>query len=184
LAVLKYVMPLPGKQWRHLTFGTHNSWLPGDPRGFRDRHHKLHSSGDHRNPPPAGEYAKLNEHARQISGRPVLLEQAHRQIVLRSIYEKLHQLDHRCVVAACCAMHVHVLVELPDDLPEIKKITGKLKRSASTAIRDQMPGRIWARGGNYEPVKNKAHQRAVYQYILRHRKAWVWSYKSGQYYND
>ena len=177
-------MPLSGKQWRHITFGTHNSWLPGDPRGFRDHDHRLHSSGDHRNPPPTGQYVKLHQRAQQISEQPVVIEPSNRLIVLSTICDKLNQLDHRFIVIACCAMHVHVLVELPNYLPEIKKIAGKLKRSTSVALQDKMPSRIWARGGNYEPVKTQSHQRAVYQYILRHRKAWVWSQKTGAFYNE
>jgi hypothetical protein len=50
-------MPLPGMAWRHLVIFTHNSWLPGDPRGFRSQNHKILSSGDYKNPPPPGEHA-------------------------------------------------------------------------------------------------------------------------------
>ena len=28
-------MPEEGKRWRHVIISTLNSWLPGDPRGFR-----------------------------------------------------------------------------------------------------------------------------------------------------
>ena len=28
-------------------FGTYSSWLPGDARGFRNRDHRIHSSGDY-----------------------------------------------------------------------------------------------------------------------------------------
>jgi len=177
-------MPLPGKQWRHITFGTHNSWLPGDPRGFRDHNHRLHSSGDHRHPPPTGEYAKLNQYAKQISSTPLLINKSNQWVVLHAIKTKLEQLNHRSIAIACCGMHVHILAELPECLPEIKNITGKFKRSASLALHDSLPGRIWARGGNYEPVKTQSHQQATYAYILRHRKAWVWSETTGEIYND
>src|SRR5262249_17500638 len=51
-------MPAEGKLWRHVIISTLNSWLPGDPRGFRAVNHKIHSSGDYKNPPP-GEHAGL-----------------------------------------------------------------------------------------------------------------------------
>ncbi|MBL4700694.1 MAG: hypothetical protein JKX85_05485 [Phycisphaeraceae bacterium] len=104
-------MPLTGKQWRHITFGTHNSWLPGDPRGFRDHNHRLHSSGDHRLVPPAGEYAKLNQYAKQISSTPLLINKPNQWVVLHAIKTKLEPLDHRHIAIACCGMHVHILVE-------------------------------------------------------------------------
>jgi hypothetical protein len=53
-------MPKPGMRWRHCVIGTHNSWLPGDPRGFRAIDHKIHSSGDYKNPPPEGEHSGLH----------------------------------------------------------------------------------------------------------------------------
>ncbi|HEX3314753.1 MAG TPA: hypothetical protein VHR72_07680 [Gemmataceae bacterium] len=33
---------------QHLS--TYGSWLPGNPRGFRSRKHRIHSSGDYKNP--------------------------------------------------------------------------------------------------------------------------------------
>ncbi|MFG0250985.1 MAG: hypothetical protein ACF8OB_19050, partial [Phycisphaeraceae bacterium JB051] len=96
---------------------------------------------------------------------------------------KLDGLNHRYVIIASCAMHVHVLVELPDFLPELKKVTGQLKRTASHAIRHSIPGRVWARDGNYEPVETIEHQRAVYDYLKRHKKAYVWTQKSGVFFN-
>lgn len=76
-------------------------------------------------------------------------------------------------------MHVHVLVELPDDGKLIRRFVGQLKRTASHAIRETYPGRVWARGGNDEPVITRSHQRAVYDYLYRHDKAWVWTARDG-----
>ncbi len=53
-------MPTPGKCWWHNILSTHGSWLPGNPRGFRSRNHRIHSSGDYKNPPPLGEHAGLH----------------------------------------------------------------------------------------------------------------------------
>jgi REP element-mobilizing transposase RayT len=105
-------------------------------------------------------------------------------VVLHAIHDKLQKLGHRYVIIASCAKHVHVLAELPDDVPQIRRFMGQLKRTASHSLRDSIPGRVWARGGNFEPVETKAHQRAVFEYLLRHRKAWVWSEKTGVVFND
>lgn len=66
-------MPRPGKRWRFVTVGTLNAWLPGDPRGWRSRHHKRHSSGDYKNPPPPGEHEGLYRYCKQRSGKPVVI---------------------------------------------------------------------------------------------------------------
>ena len=66
-------MPTPGKQWRHVVFTTLGSWLPGDPRGFRTREHKVHSSGDYKKPPPNGEHAELFKYSKEITPEKVLL---------------------------------------------------------------------------------------------------------------
>ncbi|HCD34957.1 MAG TPA: hypothetical protein DER01_21300 [Phycisphaerales bacterium] len=176
-------MPLPGKIWRHITFGTYNSWLPGDPRGFRDHDHRVHSGGDHRCQPPQGEHDGLHEYAKRHSGKPIVIRKADRLIVLQSIRRKLDSMEHRFVIIASCAMHVHVLVELPDDGKLIRRFVGQLKRTASHALRNVSPGRVWARGGNHEPVVTRAHHRAVYDYLRRHDKAWVWTLKDGVFFN-
>ena len=49
-------MPKPEMIWRHVVISTHGNWLPGDPRGFRTRHHLEHVEGDYRNPPTPGIY--------------------------------------------------------------------------------------------------------------------------------
>ena len=40
--------------WYHVNGNTYGTWLPGDERGWRSRHHKVHVNGDYKNPPPPG----------------------------------------------------------------------------------------------------------------------------------
>ena len=40
--------------WYHVVLTTYGAWLPGDPRGFRTRHHREHVPGDYKAPPPVG----------------------------------------------------------------------------------------------------------------------------------
>ena len=48
-------------RWFHVILGTYGSWLPGDPRGFRTRHHRDHVDGDYKSPPPPGIYEHFHE---------------------------------------------------------------------------------------------------------------------------
>lgn len=170
-------MPKPGMRWRHVVISTYGSWLPGDPRGFRSKDHKIHSSGDYKKPPPVGEHAGLHIYSKRISGDPIVIPRPLRLTVGHAILAKLKKLNHECLVISVAGMHAHIQVELPDDLSRIRHIIGQCKTVASHAIRDQLPGRVWARDGAYKPIDTIEYQRSVYTYILSQADAWIWSYK-------
>jgi hypothetical protein len=75
-------------------------------------------------------------------------------------------------------MHAHIQVELPDDPSIIRHIIGQCKTESSHAIRDQLPGRVWARDGAYKPIDTVEYQRKVFKYILDQEDAWIWSYRN------
>jgi hypothetical protein len=66
-------MPRPGHRWYHVTINTYGTWLPGDPRGFHSRGHRVHSSGDYREPPPEREHAGLHRWSKERSAASVSL---------------------------------------------------------------------------------------------------------------
>jgi REP element-mobilizing transposase RayT len=170
-------MPTEGKRWRHVVISTLNSWLPGDPRGFRTVDHKIHSSGDYKNPPPPGEHAGLHRYSKKISGDPVMVNEELRETIGMVMVNEMNRLSHRILAIAVAATHCHLLVELPDDLKEIRKIIGECKRKASVAVRKHLPGRVWAHDGKYGKVDTVEHHRNTFNYILNQEGAWVWSYK-------
>lgn len=172
-------MPAPGQAWRHVVISTLGSWLPGDPRGWRSRGHKRHSSGDYKNPPPAGEYALLHRYNERLSAKRIVIPRKARADVGRAIVALLCSEGHRLLVMSVGGMHAHLLVELPDNVRRIKAIVGHAKSKSSRAVKHILPGSIWARGGRFEKIKDRAHHRNVYNYILtrQERGTWVWSYK-------
>ena len=172
-------MPTPGKRWYHVTIGTHNSWLPGDPRGFRSREHKIHSSGDHKNPPPKDEHAGLHCFSESISGKPAILATEWRGIVCDRIVQTLLRRGHRVLIASVSGMHVHLLAELPKARSQARHETGIAKKSASQAISQHFEGRIWARGCGLKPIRDEEHQRNTFHYIERHahERAFVWTFQ-------
>jgi len=79
--------------WWHLVQGTHRSWLPGDPRGFRSRRHRRHSSGDYRTPPPAGEHEGLHRAAENDPTPAVCIPFEHREAVVDAWREACRRRD-------------------------------------------------------------------------------------------
>jgi REP element-mobilizing transposase RayT len=175
-------MSRPGHIWRHVTIGTKNSWLPGDPRGWRSKRHRRHSSGDYRNPPPADEYAAIFHHSRRHSAPKVVIPVDSRQVVGRMILKKLQQYGHRVLAIAVGPVHTHLLAELPRDPASAKRVIGLCKSASSHAVRRLLPGAVWAHQGSYEPIRDHAHQHNTYQYILDHidEGAWTWSFRDGE----
>lgn len=170
-------MPLPDKQWRHVIINTRCSWLHGDRRGFRSRGHRIHSSGDYKNPPPIQEHQGLRRFHQFRSGPPVMLPKAVFQTIIRGFVEKLRAEGHRVLAVSISDRHLHALVELPNDRSEIRRIIGKCKQRASHAARRQLPGGIWSEGGEYKPILDRSHHRNVFNYIRTKQESWalIWS---------
>jgi hypothetical protein len=172
-------MPDPGMLWRHVIVNTLGTWLHGDERGFRSRKHRIHSAGDYRDPPPPGEHAGLHEYHQARSCGEVTLEHALRPTVGGALLARLLERHYRVLALAVGKVHAHALVELPEGLSAVKSIIGDAKRRSSRAVRDQLPGSIWAAGGTFKIVESDAHLLAANDYILYDQGpgAWTWSFK-------
>ena len=173
-------MPRPGMQWRHVVFSTHNSWLPGSPLGFRNRDHRIHSSGDYKNPPPLGEHAGLHRYAKKISGEPVVIPAELREQIGRAMIAEFKKHDCRILAIAVASNHVHILAEMPEETEKYRAIIGRCKTAACHAVKEKMPGRIWCRNATYKLIKDEEHHRNTYRYLLNQKDAWVWSYTQEQ----
>jgi len=172
-------MPRSGMAWRHVVISTLNSWHHGDARGFRSRGHRIHSSGDYKNPPPVGEHAGLLRYQKSISGDAIDLAEDIRSVVGRSIVAVLLEMNFRLLAAAVVDRHAHVVVELPFELATVKRIIGEAKRKSSRSAKKWMPGRIWSAGGTYKLVTNRSHLKNATDYVLYEQgdDAWTCSFK-------
>ena len=166
-------------QWRHIVVNTKCSWLHGDPRGFRDRDHRLHSSGDYKDPPPAGEHARLFRYYKQRSGEPVDLDVEARILICRAFVLKWQSLGYRVIACAVARRHLHAVVEGPYDYDELIKEVGKCKQKASHAVRHLIPGTIWAANGHLKRIRNTGHFRNSYKYVRTRQEVGtvVWSHR-------
>lgn len=172
-------MPTVNKCWRHGIIGTHGSWLPGSPRGWRSRGHRVHSSGDYRQPPPEDEHEGLYAFQLKQCPEAVTINKALREVVGKAFRDELVEQEHRVLAIAVSGQHCHFLAELPVAKKEMQASVGHAKRKLSRAMKGQMPGAVWAAGGKFIVIDNEAYQRSVFEYIARHKQqgAWVWTFR-------
>ncbi|HET6246233.1 MAG TPA: hypothetical protein VFE47_00905 [Tepidisphaeraceae bacterium] len=162
-------MPRFEHLWRHVIINTHSSWLHGDARGFRTRKHRIHSTGDYKNPPPAGEHAGLYIYQDGKSRMEVHIGYGERAIIGRAFVAYLREKGYTVLAVAITKMHGHALVEVPRELARVKQIIGQAKRFSSRAVEKQMPGSVWSAGGQYKPVTDRDHCENTHDYIIFER---------------
>jgi REP element-mobilizing transposase RayT len=160
-----------------------NSWHHGDQRGFRSRGHRIHSSGDYKNRPPAGEHEGLKQYQSEISGEPIDISAALRACVGQTIVAALLGMNNRILAASVGDRHSHIVVEMPIDLPAVKRIFGQAKRKSSRSVKDRLPGSVWGAVGTYKWVKDREHLENAVDYVLYEQgdDAWTWSFRDGNH---
>ncbi len=173
----------PQLAWYHVMFSTYGSWLYGDPRGFRTRHHREHVEGDYKNPPPEGLYADKERRSRALLKQaPVSLPVPLRAVVGTSIKERLEGLGYLVIALTVTAQHVHVLVKLP--LGDVREHIGVAKKHAWFVLRQQhlWRGKLWGKRCQCVLVRDRTHQLNVYRYIGKHvdEGGWVWLWEHKQ----
>jgi hypothetical protein len=162
--------------------GTRCSWLHGDRRGFRDRRHRTHSSGDYKNPPPESEHAGMRQYYAKRSREPVDFDLEVRVQVSRAFVQKMLKLGFRIIACSVGKRHLHALVELVGDYHERRKVVGKCKQKASHAVRLLLPGTVWSGGGEFRKIKDARHLENAYDYIRTKQEAGtiVWSHRADE----
>lgn len=167
-------MPTRWDNWVHAIVSTYGTWLPGDPRGFRDHGHRVHSSGDYKRPPPPGEHAGLHRYAKRRAGPEVVIPPALREPIAGAFAEKL--IEVRCPprTVAVGKVHGHALVRV--GRANAKPIIGRAKQAASHRVRVELPGNIWAQGCHVVRIEDEGHYRWVIGYIERYAEegAAIW----------
>lgn len=181
--------------WIHCNGNTYGSWLRGDRRGWRSRHHREHCVGDYRNPPAPGAYDGLLRQSvtgmRQAGRTKVLLAPPARAVAARVMGEAL--LWHEVELIDLCVdrVHFHVLARFApvDGRPlragvsadrSWRHLVGIAKKRAARALSDLglVPvGGVWGKRSGARPLRDRAHQVAVARYIPEHARkgAVVWS---------
>ena len=96
--------------WRHAIINTKCTWLHGDPRGFRSRKHRIHSTGDYKMPPPPGEHEGLHAYQVGKSGAEIHIARAEQAIIGCALRDYLDKQGYKALAVAVTKTHAHVLV--------------------------------------------------------------------------
>ena len=140
----------------HTTAHTYGTWLRGDPRGWRARHHREHVEGDYRKPPPEGKYDALHEYAKSLMKRdPVKIDDAPIcKFILERLFERFQQFNIPVPIACFDGIHAHALMQCRDHNPRI--VMGIAKQYATAQLKRRWNAYVEARDALL-----KAHGSAV-----------------------
>ena len=166
--------------WFHAILSTYGSWLYGDSRGFRTRHHREHVDGDYKNRPPKGMYASQERRSRNsLKQEPVVFPSHLRQVVGEALQDKLTRLGAWVQIESVSGQHVHMLVKMRPSLA--RKWLGIAKMHTSFELKKHdWRGKVWGVRCRTERVRDKVHQTNAFLYIQRHadQGAWVGVWKA------
>src|SRR5271170_52478 len=71
----------PWRCWYHCMCNTYGTWVRGDSRGWRERHHRKHVDGDYKHPPKEGTFEELGARSRELMSRdPIRLRRQLQEI--------------------------------------------------------------------------------------------------------
>jgi hypothetical protein len=158
--------------WYHCMCNTYGTWLRGDPRGWRTRHHREHVRGDYDHPPAPGTWELTYQRSMRLMKRdPIHLSQMQRRIALDKVVTAFQFHGLQVVAASLDDHHLHLLARIPDHEP--RKWLGVAKKNAARELSDRKwrpKGGLWGKRSNCEPIVDRAHQLATVRYILDHRK--------------
>ncbi len=120
--------------WYHVTVHVYGSWLRGDPRGWRARHHREHVEGDYRSPPPAGAFDHLYRLSKALMKRDrIRVAAGFREFIARAIAEKLQIDAIEVLIVSMSDKHLHLLARFPDRNP--REMLGYAKKYATQKLK-------------------------------------------------
>jgi hypothetical protein len=164
--------------WYHIVAHVYGSWLRGDPRDWRSRHHREHVEGDYKNPPPKGMYDKLYEYSKSLMKRDAVhIELNLREFVLCAIIEKLRVDGIEVIIASLDGYHLHILARFPDHNPRYwigwaKKYATQMLKAHGLAVGLNLKSGegLWAKRCHPKPISSSYHHSKTIDYIADHAK--------------
>jgi hypothetical protein len=168
----------PWNDLYHIMCHTYGTWLPGDPKGFRTRHHRRHVDGDYKSPPPAGKFDRLHQASQDLMKRDAVhLDPAQRKRAVEEIVKSFAKWKIELKTLAIDEIHLHALARVLDHNP--RHHMGLAKKECSAYMkRDGLApqGGLWAVRCECVPIVDNRHFENVDGYIRDHEAdgAVVW----------
>jgi REP element-mobilizing transposase RayT len=164
------IAPHPWNHWYHVMCHTYGTWLPGDPKGFRTRHHREHVEGDYKNPPPKGKYDPLWQRSKDLMKRdPVYLTIQQRHRAADEFVRAFHKWHIDLRIVSIDRIHMHALIRVPDHNP--RHYVGLAKKESSAYMKQDHlaePGGLWAVRCKCLPIADASHFDSATDYIHDH----------------
>ena len=160
----------PWNNWYHVMCHTYGTWLPGDPKGFRTRHHREHVEGDYKNPPPRGKYDQLWKRSKELMKRdPVYLTVPQRQRAVEEFAKSFAKWRVLVAILSIDRIHFHGIIQVLTYNP--RHFVGLAKKECSAYMKlDGLtaPGGLWAVRCKCLPIADDSHLTSARDYIHDH----------------
>ena len=175
-------MTLPWNDWYHCSGNMYGTWLRGDPRGWRARHHREHVEGDYKNPPTEN-FARQFRRSQKLMKKPAVVL-ASRQMKLAgwAMVERLLAARIELLSLSLDDHHFHLVARFPDHRP--RKYVGLAKQRAAYLLvqRGELKAPVWGKRGLCLPITSRTHQVRSVNYDIDHgrRGAFVWTFKDAR----
>ncbi|MFN4261319.1 MAG: hypothetical protein ACK4RK_18700 [Gemmataceae bacterium] len=156
-----------------VTWSTHGSWLPGDPRGFQTWRGKEYV-------PPPRRYAKPGKPiydprqyhdrwllAKEMCPGAVTLTPEEQQLVLNALVEDINLLPVQPHILSVGDWHIHFIAQF--GALRIRPTVGRLKLHATLAIPKRTARKqIWAQGCHMKSLPDEEALTNGIDYVRRH----------------
>ena len=139
-----------------LTWTTYGSWLPGDDRGWVDRHGQRHDRN-----------VTLARHATLLMrGHPVVLTGVQRKVVEVAITSLCEARKWPIHAVACRSNHVHVVITVHECDPARVLAGIKAWCSRTLSVGARREGRWWTKGGSARRLYDRHAVDATVRYVI------------------
>jgi len=186
--------------WYHLNGNTYGTWVRGDVRGWRARHHREHIEGDYRDPPDPNEHVAERRFSKAHTESPVQLSPEARAIARDELVASLIHQHTEVIACTVDDHHFHLLAKfILQQKPTgsnpwasethnqpiyayIRHVTGLAKSRSSRALSSlhlAPEGGVWAKRFKITAITDRKHQLNTFNYISDHgsRGAALWTFK-------
>ena len=161
-----------GKFWL-VTWTTHGSWLPGDPRGFQTWRGREHVPPPKRYARPgeptyeAEPYEARHAHAKSISGQGVRFYRTESRVSLNAMVEEINGIEVQPRIISVAPTHVHFIARF--GRLEIRPTVKRIKSAATRAMPRFGDGKFpWVRGCHMESLPDDDALRKAVDYVSKH----------------